>query len=103
MKSNYSPWYGTWDGLPEYYAPCYNVQTDEVGRILVKTRSKITGIKECVYDVFNSEGRFLATVNLKNAGFRLWANQRLYAIEEDNDGFWVVKAYRIKWSFDHSD
>ncbi len=100
LKKNYPPWSGTWDGLPEYYPAYYQVYVDGEGKTLVETRYTMAGNQEWTWDVFSPEGKFLTTVKTKRFSNCLWANQRLYAIEEDSDGFLVVKAYRVKWSFD---
>ena len=103
LKKNYRPFLGTWAGVPEYYAPFYVIYTDNAGKIIVETRAKMTGRREATYDIFSLEGRFLACVTTKPLGNCLWANKRLYAIEEDDQGVWAVRIYRVMWSFDHSD
>jgi hypothetical protein len=49
-------------------------------------------------DVFDSEGRFIAEIALKSAP-RVVKKDRLYTIEEDEQGYQVVKRYKIAWKF----
>jgi hypothetical protein len=104
LKRNYSPLPGTtWEDLPKYYAPFYSIHLDDEGRVLFNTRAKMTGNKEMTWDVFDSDGRFLATINTKPLVDYLWANKRLYTVEENDKGFQIVKSYLIRWAFEHSD
>jgi hypothetical protein len=88
---------GMFDKMPEYYAPYYMLYSDEQGRIIVHTRYQLTGKKEWTYDVFSPEGKFFATFRLKPAKFLWWANQRLYTIEENEEGFPMIRVRRVIW------
>jgi hypothetical protein len=85
------------DKLPEYYMPFYFFYVDEEGRIIVYAHGKLGGNRERTFDIFSPEGKFLATISLGYHTACLWANRRLYAIEEDKDGLPIVKAYRVMW------
>ena len=82
---------------PEYYEPFYRFYIDEEGRIIVNTHYRLVGDKENAFDILSPEGKFLATIQLKYFSTCLWANKRLYAVEEDEGGFPVVKVYRVIW------
>ncbi len=88
---------GMFDKMPEYYAPYYMLYSDEQGRLIVHTRYQLTGKKEWTYDVFSPDGKFLTTFRLKPAKFLLWANQRLYTIEESEEGFPIIRVRRVIW------
>jgi hypothetical protein len=82
---------------PEYYEPFYKLYIDEEGRIIVNTHYRLVGNKEKTFDVFSSDGKFLTTINLNYFSTCLWTNGRLYALEEDDDGFPIVRVYRVIW------
>jgi len=50
------------------------------------------------YDVFDPEGKYLCKIfiDLKSSAMRFKMG-RLYTIEEDADGFKLVKRYQVKW------
>jgi len=47
-------------------------------------------------DVFNSEGKYVGTALLSVLP-RAWKNNKVYTIEEDEDGFQYVKCYKVNW------
>ncbi len=51
-----------------------------------------------VLDVFDSEGRFIARVPLKVKP-RVWKDNNLYTLEEDEEGYQVVKRYKVTWKY----
>jgi hypothetical protein len=50
-----------------------------------------------MFEVFDTEGVYIAEIHLKSRP-RLFKNDRMYTVEEDEDGFHVVKRYRIGWN-----
>ncbi|TET74860.1 MAG: hypothetical protein E3J43_09190 [Candidatus Heimdallarchaeota archaeon] len=50
------------------------------------------------YDVFDSEGKYIAKVPLKVRP-RDWKNNKLYTIEEDEEGYQYVKRYKVIWRY----
>ncbi len=83
--------------LPKHYAPFYEFWIDEEGRIIINTRPKMAGDNEGVFDVFSPEGKFLAAFKMKYLPTSLWANKRLYAVDEDEDGFPIIRVFRVNW------
>lgn len=88
------------------YNPVFlNFTTDDEGRIYVQTCESIATVMSYLdnrpqaahtYDVFDPEGKFLLKFT---AGFipRIWKNGKLYTVEEDGQGFQVVKRYQVNW------
>jgi len=88
------PEYYVW---PKYYPPFSGFWIDEEGRIIVNTQYHLTGDNEGVFDVFSPEGKFLTTIKMKYLHTYLWANKRLYAVDEDEDGFPIIRVFRVNW------
>jgi DNA-binding beta-propeller fold protein YncE len=51
-----------------------------------------------VLDVFDSEGRYMAKVPLKISP-RIWKGNNIYTLEEDEEGYQVVKRYKVTWKY----
>ncbi len=83
--------------FPKYYSPFYGFWLDEEGRIIVRTRLNMEKDDEGVFDVFSPEGKFLATFRMNDSLHCLWANKRLYAVDEDDDGFPIIRVFRVNW------
>lgn len=82
--------------FPKYYPPYQSFTLDEEGRIFVRTWEK-GGIKEeYVYDIFNPEGIFIAQYITK-ADITVWKSSKMYAIEENEDGFRIIKRFGVYW------
>jgi hypothetical protein len=69
---------------------------DEQGRIFVRTYEKVNDGEGFYYDVFDSEGRYIAKIPLKMRP-RDWKKNKLYTIEEDREGYRYVKRYSVEW------
>ena len=82
--------------FPDVYPPFIRFSCDEEGRIYVQTYDKTEDGEGDYYDVFDSEGKYIARFSLKYWAI-VWKKQKLYTIEEDEDGFQVVKRYRVTW------
>ena len=80
--------------------------TDEEGRLFVKTYVKLKGTNKYIIDVFDPEGRYLCQTALK-VGDEISLDQdkfvikdnMLYSGETDEEGFPVLKRYRIIWNY----
>jgi len=53
---------------------------------------------ESVYDVFDPEGKFITRINLMNWP-GAWKNNKLYMIEQNEEGFQVIKRYNVTWTY----
>ncbi len=79
---------------------------DDEGRLFVKTYEKLEASGKYSVDVFDKEGRFLTRTALK-VGHEIALNQdkylikgsRLYASEYNEEGFPVLKKYKIIWKY----
>jgi sugar lactone lactonase YvrE len=90
---------GSFAVIPEFYEYFYGLELDEEGRMLVNTRNRSTGNRERTYDVFDPDGRFLATIALPYFSACLWANKKLYTIEEDAEGMPLIRVRRVSWTY----
>lgn len=83
--------------VPKYFPAVHSITTDDKGRIFVHTYEK-AGAGRYYNDVFDAEGRYIAKVALKDH-LQVWKKNRLYTIEEDEDGYQYVKRYKVTWKF----
>ena len=81
---------------PKHFPPFRTVSADDKGRVWVLTYEKTPDEEMFIYDVFDTEGRFILKVTL-NTIPRVIKNNRIYTIEEDEDGFHCIKRYTISW------
>ena len=77
--------------------PAYEAFTmDEEGRLIVRSYNK-ADVEDLVYlDVFDTEGKYIARFPSK-VNPRLWKSGKMYAIEETDEGFQVIKRYTYSW------
>jgi hypothetical protein len=85
-----------------YWDKCHNpfqfLNIDDQGRIFVKTYEKTTDESGYYYDVFDSEGKYIVKIPL-NCQPQVWKKNKLYTIEEDEEGYQVVKRYKVTWKY----
>lgn len=83
--------------LPRYF-PAFQAffSVDEEGRIYAQTFERQRAEDKFFYDVFDPEGKYAAKVQL-NALPLYWKNSKMYSIEEDKDGFQLIKRYKVTW------
>ena len=84
-----------WD---DYYNAYRDFTIDDEDRIFVRTYEKILNGNGFYYDVFDSKGRYIAKIPLKIQP-QIWKKNRLYTIEEDEDGYQFVKRYKVTWNY----
>ncbi|NQT80602.1 MAG: 6-bladed beta-propeller [Candidatus Aminicenantes bacterium] len=82
--------------FPKYYPAYQNFLLDEQGRIFVRTFEKGKEKGEYYIEVFDAEGMYITKILLK-ADPRVWKGDKLYAMEENEDGFQTLKCYSIQW------
>jgi len=78
------------------------ISIDDEGRIFVKTYQRIKGKDSVFYfDVFESGGKYTAKIPVKANLNRnsVWKKNKLYTIEEDKEGYQVVKRYKVNWNY----
>jgi hypothetical protein len=81
---------------PDVFPPYGFFIVSDDGRLLVRTYEKGKAKKEYFWDAFDAEGRFVFRIPLK-ADLRIWRGGKLYGIEEDEDGFKIMKCFRTRW------
>ncbi len=84
--------------FPKVYPSFIRFTCDEEGRIFVQTYEKTEDEEEYYYDVFDSEGKYIVRTSLKYRP-QVWKNKKLYMIEENEEGFQMVKRYKVHWDF----
>ncbi|MCP2604710.1 6-bladed beta-propeller [Candidatus Aminicenantes bacterium AH-873-B07] len=82
--------------FPKYYPPYQSFVLADNGRLIVRTFERGKKEGEYYYDVFDKEGRYIAKILLKGE-IRIWKKNRLYSIEENEEGFRILKCYRAFW------
>ena len=84
--------------FPNNYPAFQGLSCDEQGRIFVRTSERAENNEGYYYDIFDKEGKYTAKIPL---GFfpRTWKNNKLYTIEQDEEGYHVVKRYKVKWKY----
>lgn len=81
--------------FPKYYPAYRYISTDDEGRIFVRTYES-DEMNNRYYDVFDSEGRYIAKITLKNHP-TFWKKKKLYCVKEDVEGFHQLKRYKVNW------
>jgi hypothetical protein len=84
--------------FPKYFPVFRSISIDGEGRIFVGTYERIKIGEDYVYyyDVFDSEGKYIAKIPLRRRPI-VWKKNRLYTIEENEEGYQFVKRYTVKW------
>jgi len=86
--------------FPKYFPAFRDISVDEKGRIFLGTYERVKNKESFFYfDVFDFEGKYIAKVPILislNRPF-VWKKNKLYTIEEDEEGFQVVKRYEVTW------
>lgn len=82
--------------FPDYFPPLQSFLVDKEGWIIVQTfqKGKLKG--EYENDVFDGEGR-LVTQFISKANISRWRGDKLYGVEETEDGLRVIKRFRLVW------
>ncbi len=75
--------------FPKYHSAYARINHDDEGRLFVRTWKK-------TLDVFDGQGRYLAEIPL-NVRPAVWKAGKAYAIEEDEEGYPIVKRYAVVW------
>lgn len=85
--------------IPKFHNAFRRFITDDEGMIFAMTWERIQESKGYYYDVFDPEGRYLAKIPLKIRP-RLIKKKKIYSVTEDEDGFHIVKRYKVNWRID---
>ena len=82
----------------KYHNAFQFLNTDDEGRIFAQTYEKIADGTGYYYDVFNPEGKYIAKIPLKIRP-QVFKKNKLYTIEEDEDGYQYVTRYKVTWKY----
>ncbi|RFT17085.1 MAG: hypothetical protein OP8BY_1027 [Candidatus Saccharicenans subterraneus] len=81
---------------PQHFPPVQDFILDDRGWLFVRPFVKEQKGEGVLYDVFDTEGRYVARVLLPAVARRIKAG-KLYTIEEDAEGLLHVKRYMMEW------
>lgn len=82
---------------PKHFPPFWTLRADDEGRIWVTTPKKTADGEKVYFDVFDAEGKYILEVALK--AMPSLFNNKLYTVEEDDNGYQYVRRYSITWNF----
>lgn len=82
--------------FPKTFPPFQSFTLDEDGRIFVRTWQKGKNKDEYIFDVFDSEGLYIAQFPSK-MDIRVWKKGKVYSYEEDEEGLKIIKKYKVRW------
>ena len=82
--------------FPKYYPPYQSFLIADGGKLIVRTFEKGKKEGEYYYDIFDKEGRYIAKILFKGE-IRVWKKNKLYSVEENEEGFRILKCYRAFW------
>ena len=83
--------------FPDHFPPFRIMKADDEGRFYVLTYEKSPDEDRTWHDIFDAEGRFITRVLLKARPLVI-KNNKLYCIEEDEDGYQFIKRYKMNWN-----
>lgn len=88
--------------FPDTLPPFHYFFTDEEGKLYVMTYERNKN-SEFIFDIFTSEGIFIARESLKFSSLTgliaKFKNNNLYCVEEKGNGFQRLVAYKISWKY----
>ncbi len=84
--------------IPKYHSAYRDLTADEEGRIYVRTWEKMEDSNGYYFDIFDSAGKFIIKIPLEFKPV-VWKYEKVYTIEEDENGFQVVKRYKVSWDY----
>ena len=80
----------------KYHSAYTRFFLSDLGHVVVQTWEKMKDGK-FVHDIFDAEGRFIGRIPLKPSGVEILKG-KYYALEEDEDGYQIVKRYAVTWT-----
>jgi len=85
--------------IPKYHGAFRAFACDEKNRLYVGTFEKTEDGKGYFYDVFDEEGKYINKLPLTIRP-RIWKKGKLYALEENEEGYQLVKRYKVNWNIE---
>ncbi len=90
--------YGEEFSIPPYHPAFSYLRTDDEGRIFVRTWEKPASGDGYFFDVFDSEGKYIAKIPMQFTPVVIESG-KIFTIEEDEEGYQYVKRYSISWNY----
>ena len=84
--------------FPDKYPPFIYLTCDEEGRIFALSYVKTDDDEQRYLDIFDSEGKYIVRTKTKSFP-QIWKNGMMYCVGEDEDGFEVIKRYKVNWKY----
>jgi hypothetical protein len=94
-RKDVPPGYNREFEFPKHHPAYSRFFLSDLGHLFVQTYEKADG-GMLVHDIFDAEGRFIGRIPLKPTGLEI-LNGKCYALEEDEEGYQVVKRYAVTW------
>lgn len=92
-----SPTRDQWDiRFPNNFPPFSGFSFNDLGHLFVKRYEKEKHEGGNLYDIFDAEGKYIAQMRFKMNPM-IWKKGFMYSIEDDTEGFRVVKRYKVNW------
>lgn len=82
--------------VPKYFPAFRFLTADDEGRIWIFTWERTEDRTKTYFDIFDKDGIYIAKIALKSRP-HVVKNNKLYTIEEDDEGYQYVKRYSINW------
>lgn len=86
--------------IPEFYPPYYEIETNENGKFIILARKYFKRMM-FDFDIFDKTGRYLEAkrfIPRHKASVFKWKKDRLYVVEEDENGMSVINVYLVRWA-----
>jgi len=83
--------------IPTHHSAYRSFRWSEDDRIYVRTWEEPMDGSTYFYDVFDSEGRYIAKMPLSIEPWIL-KNDKLYSLSENENGYYSVKRYNVNWN-----
>lgn len=84
--------------VPKYLPPFRTILADDKGRIYIGTYERTPDREKSFFDIFDAEGKYIFKVPFKSIPHVI-KKDKIYTIEEDEDGYLLVKRYKVTWNY----
>ncbi len=81
----------------KYKSAYQRLIVDDEGKIFILTWERVEDGDGYYYDIFDAVGKYIAKIPLKTTP-RVLKKNKLYTVEEDEEGYQIVKRYKVNWN-----
>ncbi|HPW17015.1 MAG TPA: 6-bladed beta-propeller [Candidatus Aminicenantes bacterium] len=85
--------------IPAFHNAYRYFTVDDKGRIFVQTWERSKNGRGYYQDIFDDTGEFIASIPLQVDPV-LWKKNKLYTVEEDENGLQIMKRYKVLWQME---